>query len=147
RNTAIELARGDFFLTIDSDDTLYPNTLQKMLEIWEKEVPIKSRSKYVGVEGLCVRMGDKKQLGDRFPENVYHSNHLDTRFKMDIKGDKIRFIRTDVFRENLFPVIEGEKFITESTVWNKIGLHYKTVYVNEVFAEVEYQSDGLSNNS
>ncbi|WP_087974158.1 glycosyltransferase family 2 protein [Oceanobacillus rekensis] len=147
RNKAIEIAKGKFFLTIDSDDILYPTTLMQMLNIWENEIPESDKLGYAGVEGLCVRMGDKKVLGDKFPEEIYHSDHLYTRFNLGVSGDKIRFIRTEVLKDNLFPVIEGEKFITESTVWNKIGKKYKTVYVNYKFAEVDYQNDGLTNNS
>lgn len=49
----------------------------------------------------------------------------------------------DVLRN--FPFPEGiGKFVTEAVVWNRIARHYKTRFVNEVFAYIEYQAGGLS---
>jgi glycosyltransferase involved in cell wall biosynthesis len=146
RNKAIMLASGEFFLTVDSDDLLLPGTLQKMNSFWE-EIPDEKKHCYAGVEGLCKKIGEDSYIGNEFPNYTFDSSHLETRFKLGITGDKIRFIKTSVFKSYLFPIIEGEKFIPESFVWNKIGVRYKMRYVNEIFAEIDYQSDGLTGKS
>lgn len=146
RNKAIMLAEGEFFLTIDSDDKLLPNTLSNMLDIWNG-IPEYEYYKFAGVEGLCADMNTKKIIGNKFPQDILDSNHLETRYIHHIKGDKIRFIRTVIFRKHLFPVINDEKFISESIIWNEIGKDYSFRYVNNIYAEVEYQTDGLSKKS
>lgn len=54
--------------------------------------------------------------------------------------------KTNILKEYPFPIIEGEKFISECIVWNRIALKYETVYINKVIYLCEYQKDGLSNN-
>ena len=63
-----------------------------------------------------------------------------------IKGDMAEVWRTHVLRQYLFPEFEGEKFLTEALVWNKIALKYKLRYFNKEIYTCEYLPDGLTNN-
>ena len=46
-----------------------------------------------------------------------------------------------------FPVIENEKFVAESLVWNRMAEKYSFLYFNEVVYIADYQEDGLSSQS
>lgn len=146
RNLALNNANSEFFFTIDSDDYLLENCLKLLDNSWF-EIDKNERENFAGVEALLAKVNNKEEaIGGLFPKNQYISDHLTTRFFDDIGGDKTRFIRTEVFKQYLFPEISGENFITESIVWNKIGLKYKMLYINEVVAIVDYQTNGLTAN-
>ena len=61
-----------------------------------------------------------------------------------LSDDRYGMQRTDVMKQFPFPVFEGERFLTESVVWNRIGRRYKNRYVNEVLCIKEYRADGLT---
>jgi glycosyltransferase involved in cell wall biosynthesis len=143
-NSALKLARGSFIVILDSDDMLVPNALERLEFHW-KQIPEKIRDQFAGIEGHCA-YSNGEIVGTRFPSDILDSNFLETRRKLHIGGDKKNSIRTDVLREFPFPVFEGEKFIRESIVWDRIARKYSFRYVNEVIQIIEYQDTGLSSN-
>ena len=54
--------------------------------------------------------------------------------------------RTDVLKKYLFPEIKGEKFMSESVIYNQIDQEYSLVVQNEYLYKAEYQKDGLTVN-
>lgn len=146
RNLAIIKAKGMLFKTIDSDDFITEDCLETMKSYWES-ISTSERNDFAGVIGLCADYKTKKIIGDKFPKEVFDSNHIINRVQYNIKGDKTQCIRTDLLKENLFPVFEGEKFIPESIIWNRIGLNYRFRYVNKILMYKEYKQDGLTRNS
>lgn len=48
---------------------------------------------------------------------------------------------------NLTAYLEGENFVAESIVWNKMAIDYKMRYFNEAIYIGEYLEDGLTSNS
>ena len=55
--------------------------------------------------------------------------------------------RKNVIEDFPFPVIEGEKFMPEAIVWNRISLKYKIFCVNDSLLRMRYQAGGLSSSS
>lgn len=145
RNLGVEKAKGMLFKTIDSDDIITDDCLLVMKETWES-INEKERKHYAGVIGLCADMNNKEIIGDKFPTDRFDSNHVLNSTVYNIKGDKTQCIRTDLMKKNKYPLIEGEKFIAESVVWNRISVNYKFRYVNKVLKYVEYLDDGISKN-
>jgi glycosyltransferase involved in cell wall biosynthesis len=143
RNFAIEKARGMLFKTIDSDDLLTDDCLEQMKFFWES-IDKEKIEGFAGVIGLCADYNTNEIVGDKFPSNIFDSNHIINRTMYKIKGDKTQCIRTDIMKNYLFPIIENEKFIPEGIVWNRISLKYKFRYVNKVMMMKEYLRDGIS---
>ena len=52
--------------------------------------------------------------------------------------------RTTTLKEFPFPVFDGEKFVSEATVFCKIYGKYKMAFYNKAFYRCEYQQGGLS---
>jgi hypothetical protein len=52
--------------------------------------------------------------------------------------------RTEILRAFPTPTFEGERFVTEAIVQNRIAQQYKTRYFDEVIAIRDYQEDGLT---
>jgi glycosyltransferase involved in cell wall biosynthesis len=144
-NLGVSRAQGELFLILDSDDECFSNSLEKLNFYWEK-IPYEKKNSFSGVYGNCIDRNNQI-IGSKFPSDLIDVSFLDIYYKFNIKGDKWGFFRTDILKEYSFPVIEGEKFLTEAVAWNRIALKYKTRFVNENFLLVEYQSNGLSGQS
>ena len=56
----------------------------------------------------------------------------------------LEVFRTSVMREYPFPEIEGEKFVPETLVWNRIACKYKLRVFHEVVYFRDYIDGGLT---
>lgn len=142
-NVGVGLARGQFFVNLDSDDRLLPDTLERLLRQWQA-IPENERDDFAGVEGLIESMDGERIVTPRYPESPLHTDYLTVRYTRGIGGDKKGFIRTDILQKYSYPVFPGEKHCRESLVWKRMAHRYQFRYVNEVFQQVEYQPGGLS---
>lgn len=141
-NRGIQEAKGYFTVVLDSDDVIYPHCLERFLYHWNT-IPEAQREHYAGVTGLCVNQHGNL-LGGEFPDNTFDSNAVEITYVYCLADDRYGMQRTEVMRGFPFPVFEGEKFLTESVVWNRVARHYKNRYVNEVLCVKEYRADGLT---
>jgi glycosyltransferase involved in cell wall biosynthesis len=130
-NRAVHAARGQLFLTIDSDDSFVPHALERFKYHWDL-IPAEQRYRFAAVTALTE---DEHGIliGTQFPRSPTDSNALEIRFRYKVRGEKWGFQRTDVMRAHPFPEIEGYTgVVPESIVWNAIARRYKERYVNEV---------------
>ena len=141
-NEAVKIAKNDLSVIVDSDDILVDNAVEEIINDWEKY------KDYENICGLSYLKGDLtgKNIGKDYEEESFISNHIKYRINQNDKVDKAEVFKTNILKEYPFPIIEGEKFISECIVWNRIALKYETVYINKVIYLCEYQKDGLSNN-
>lgn len=141
-NNGLEVARGEFFFIVDSDDFLPYNSL----EIISKKV------KYLKGD-VRILVGRKfypngKIIGKFFNKNNYVSNHIYTTFVQKHKEDLAYVVNTEYNRKFLFPIIEGEKFCAEGLIWNRMyNDGAKTFNCNDALYYCEYLIDGLSFNN
>lgn len=143
-NMGLKKAKGDIFLCIDSDDILKTNILKKINEDFEK---YEDNNKIGGIAYLQGYISDKNKLiGTKFPDDVEIINYFDIYHKYDVKGDKLIVLKTKVAKKYYFPIIEGEKFIPEALIFNRISLKYDFVCINEIAAYKDYLDSGYSNN-
>lgn len=142
-NRGVPLAKGELFLIVDSDDHLVDNAIETVVK-WAATLPEGER--WGGVAGLRVR-DDGKPLGTSFSGEYVDATSLE-RDKLHITGDKAEVFYTDVLKQFPFPEFEGEKFLTESTVWFAIAAAgYKLRWFNEPVIVCEYLDDGLTKNN
>jgi len=143
-NHALNYARGELFVLLDSDDLLVADALERIKHHWD-HIPEERRGAFAGVEGLAEDL-DGCLSGNRFPKDVWESNYLESRYLLGVGGEKKGAIRTDILKQYPYPVFPGEKHIRDSILWERISEHYQFLYVNEVFQRFEYQADGLTAN-
>ncbi|WP_372728787.1 glycosyltransferase family 2 protein [Nocardioides sp.] len=138
-NRGVREAAGELFLTLDSDDWLLPESLERFAHHWAS---VPDQSRFAAVTGLC-QTPEGEVLGSRFPQPVVDSNSLEIRYRHGVTGDKFGFTRTDVMRQ--FPFPEGEHdYVPEGIVWNAIAGRYLTRYVDEPLQVKDYQADGFT---
>jgi glycosyltransferase involved in cell wall biosynthesis len=129
-NKGSELARGELFLTVDSDDECVPVALERLKHHWD-QIPAAERESFAAVTALAMDQHGRL-VGTRFPADVLDSTSIELVYRYRMRGDKWGFTRTDVLRAHPFPVAEGTPFIPESLVWDEIALSYRTRFVNEM---------------
>lgn len=141
-NMAVLIAKGDFIFIVDSDDYLLEDAIEKV-EGWIEQ--IKGKKKFAGVSGLRG-YSKEKVIGKRPARSVAYvdGTNLERR-KNHLSGDKAEIYRRDLLLSYPFPVFEGERFVTEATVWNAIARDgYQLRWFNEIIYIGEYQEDGLT---
>ena len=136
-NLAVDIAKGDYFMCLDSDDFLQDQAIIKLLKF------INTCENNEGIIAYkCEQSG--KLLSDEFPlvdriDNIYMLEK-----KYECRGEFTFVFPTHILRNNKFPVYSGEKFITESVLYDRLELRMKLF--PEIMEVCEYQEEGLSNN-
>lgn len=127
-NVAVQKASGDFFITIDSDDTFKPEALQTFLDEWEK-IDDSEKPKYKGIScRTCDINGNFN--GNHLPDKYLDCNDLDLRFKYKITGELWGMTRIEVIKEFPFPEVKGLHFYPENILWDEVGKKYKTRFID-----------------
>ena len=139
-NRGVSLANGELFFIVDSDDRLPPDALEQIDAV---ENTIKNKSGFAGVCGVKGYF-DGRTVGASFDGQILDITTSE-REKYGVTGDKAEVFYTDILREYPFPVIKGEKFMTEAVVWDRIAHDgYKLRFFNEIVYLCEYRDDGLT---
>lgn len=138
-NTALDLAQGELFFIVDSDDYLTDNALEKIVE-WEAKLP--KNKKYCGVAGN-LGTGINETPNTLFSTEYYDGDLLD-RYK-NIDGERAFVFYTDIHKKYRYPEFAGENFMTEAVVYNRMAHDgYKMRYYNDIIWIYEYKEDGLT---
>jgi len=141
-NRGIKEANGELFLVFDSDDSCIGNALERFYFHWNN-IPSDKKDKFFAMGALCQDQNGKI-IGDKFPEDVFDSDTIESTFKYNIQGEKWGFLTTDIAKQYPFKVFENERFVTESSVWFEISKKYKARYINEALRIYEINDDSLS---
>lgn len=141
-NFAVQNALGSIFVCIDSDDYLVDGFLERLLDDFAKIENIKT------VAGLGYLVQDKESslcVGLPFPEDGMHLSY-EALTNLGLTGDRQLIFKRDILLNFPFPVFEGERFITEAIVYNRISKLYEMVFYNQFASVVQYHPDGYSQN-
>ena len=138
-NHGLKLARGELFFTVDSDDYLTDDALEKVAR-WEAELP--KDQKYCGFAGnlgTAPNVTPNKPLpGDFFDGTAFNRYGI-------VDGERASVFYTDIHRRYLYPEFPGEKFMTEAVTWNRMANDgYRMRFFNDIIWIFEYKDDGLT---
>lgn len=138
-NCGVNLAEGFLFFIVDSDDQLTKDAIEKLYK-WEQS--LEKKKDFAGISG---NKGDVlgNLLGSTFKGNYIDATNIERR-ENNILGDKAEAYYTSVLKIFPFPEIEGENFMTEAIVWDKIAASgLKIRWFNDIIYIVEQREDGL----
>lgn len=143
-NYGVDLAEGELFFNVDSDDYLTDDAIEKIC-LWEST--ISGDSRFCGVVGNLGTSSDytpnkavikdfrDASLLERYPE--YSDDPID--------GERAWVFYTEIQKRYKYPEFEGENFITPAVPWNRMANDGYIVRVfNDIIWIYEYQPDGLS---
>ncbi|MGZ9675083.1 glycosyltransferase family 2 protein [Flavobacterium sp. GNP001] len=140
-NKGVELAKGDLFFIVDSDDYLVDNAIQII------ENQFKNIQNRGDLAGFSFRRGLDKDtyIGSKKTFKDIEATALELRFKYRIEGDMAEVFRTDVLKKFPFPKIDGEKFCTEGLLFIRLSVNYKILWTSKIIYIGGYLQDGLTN--
>ncbi|WP_410513562.1 glycosyltransferase family 2 protein [Paenibacillus sp. BR2-3] len=141
-NRGVDLARGELFFIVDSDDYLTCNALDSIAG-WEGSLEDKSR--------FCGIAGNRGSHEEGYLGTTFNGDYIDAtsleRHKCHITGDKAEVFYTEILKRYKFDEIYGEKFITEATVWDRMAYDgFKIRWFNQTIYICDYLEDGLTHN-
>ena len=138
-NYGLKLAQGELFFTVDSDDYLTDDALEKVA-LWESALP--KDQKFCGI----VANGGQSPTetpNTRFEEAYLDGNAFDMYGRID--GERALIFYTEIHRNYLYPEFPGEKFMTEAVTWNRMAYDgYRIRYYDDIIWIWEYKDDGLT---
>jgi len=142
-NKAVELAQGELFLILDSDDRCKSGALSFFYNEWEK---ISDKANEIAGITVLTEFENRQIIGSSFP--YYKTIDFLPNFysKHKITGDKWDIHQTSVLKKYKCPETKNEKFCPEGLIWNRISKQYKMLFINKSLKIVEYLPDGLSSN-
>ncbi len=142
-NKGVDIATGEYFAIVDSDDTLLPEAIDTIIK-WFDQIK-KTDLKFAGVasqRGYDIN----HPIGTTFVGDYIDAKNTD-REKYGMTGDKFEIYYTQVLRDNKFPCFSGEKFLSEITLWNRLARKgYLIRWHQDILYICNYQDGGLTNN-
>ena len=136
-NTGVKLCKTELFVCVDSDDYLSDLAVEKILNRWSKV------KKYRQIAGI---VSPRQQNGYRpvLPCNNGDVTTLHELYNKGFVGETTLAFRTEVLQEFPFPEFEGENFITEAVVYDRIDCKYQLSCLSDWLTIGQYQEDGLT---
>lgn len=142
-NKGVEMAHGELFFIVDSDDILPRDSLEIIIQKYQS---IKDDETIAGLAGRKGYISGGYIGTNKIYEDIIMTS-IDFRFKKKIAGDMAEVYKTKVIRQYPFPQFEGERFCSEALVWKRIDQQYKMLWFSDIVYKAEYIPDGLTANS
>lgn len=141
-NRALGLARGEFFICLDSDDECVPDALAKFKQTWES-ISAGERSRFAGITAL-VRDQDGQPVGRDLPRSPIDCTHPEAAFRLKVLHETWQCYRTEVIRKFSFELIPGYRnLLPESSMINRVATSYIERFLNERL-RIYHTEDGQS---
>lgn len=148
-NYGLDLAKCDYFMVVDSDDSLTDDAIEKLCQ-WLK--PIEHDNVLMGV------VANKGYSVIETPNNYFKDSFLDKSFlemnvyeedgKKVLSGERAICFKTEFHRKYRYPEFHGEKFVTEAVAYNRMANDgFKMRFLNDIIYIYKYQVNGLSHSA
>ena len=141
-NQGAELARGDIFFRIDSDDYATPDAIETIYSNWHL---VEKDASLCGLVFLKQPFSSDKGISCPFTENI-RCNFFDYRNLYVSNMYMAEVLKTEVIRMYKLPKFNEEKFCPEGVMWNRMSLKYDAIYIPYPIYMYKYIEDGLTVN-
>ncbi len=143
-NTAYENIETELNVCVDSDDSMPPEAVEKIVSIWKQ----RGSERFAGITGLDCDMETLEPIGGFFPEGMTECYFPELYAKNIHRGDTKQVMRTDLMKKVAPQVgFPGEKNFNPVYMLLQVTDRFPVLVVNECFCFVQYQSgDSMSMN-
>ncbi len=137
-NKGVRLAKGRYFLEVDSDDAIKPIALERAKFHWD-QIPKDSIKDYFIICFAC-ESDQGERIGNCFPQSPIDYDYRTFNYSKEYRSEKLRCIRTETLHEKPFKESNRLKdtLIPESIVFCEIAKNYKARFSNEIL-RIYYQ--------
>lgn len=143
-NDGVKATKTPYFLCLDSDDYLVDTAVEDLLECAENAGLTEDGEN--GIAGIISHKGksETELLSDvKFPENTDKSTLYGLYLK-GFKGETTIMFVTNVIAKYPFPEIEGEKYVPEDYIYDKIDKSYEYIVFDKIITVCEIVSEGYT---
>lgn len=136
-NRALQEAAGEWFMCVDSDDTLTADAVERIMEVAQRETNIN------GIVSYKTDLAGNL-LGDAFPQGVKRSKFYELELRYGCHGEYALAFPTQFARNYPFPVFGKERFVGECVVYDRMDGAGEMYLLDVVTMPCEYQPEGYS---
>lgn len=134
-NYSYQYLSTPYVVTLDSDDELLPNAIEKMINTWNS-IPLEEYDRFWCISGREEIAETGEMVGEPYPENINKlSGRRQSREILKYKGEKHCCRKVSIHIQYPFPEYPDTKFVTENMVWDKINKEYDQFCVNDVYGK------------
>ncbi|WHX60509.1 glycosyltransferase family 2 protein [Peribacillus frigoritolerans] len=141
-NTGVLKCETEIFVCVDSDDYLSDDAIQTIYDNWDEVKNEDSLAGIIALRGKSIT----EPIGTWMPQNIKRASIIDLYEKNKFKGDTILVFKTKILKKYLFPVFEGENFVTEAVIYDQISQKHDMKLLNKVLYFCEYLEGGYTRN-
>jgi glycosyltransferase involved in cell wall biosynthesis len=129
-NAIIETFNGEFVVSLDSDDEMVPETLERFKYHWD--ILPEEDKKVVGWFMCLSKDQDGTTYGDRFPKDVQVCDGIKMYLVTKIKGEKGGAIKGEAFKMYRYPPDVRNVYVPEEVFMQMLAKDWKALCINEV---------------
>ncbi len=150
-NTGVLNCETELFICLDSDDHLSDTAVNDILMVWnEAKEQLREEGGETGADrlaGIIAYKGEnvvKVLYGNTFPKKIGRKVSFRELYQKGFSGETTLVFRTELLRQNLFPEIEGEKYVPEDVVYDRIDEGHIFYLLPRILTICELMSRGLT---
>jgi len=137
-NTGIRNTKTDYFFCVDSDDYISTDCIQKLNSIITE---IDNDDGIIGIIAHKCNIENKKKFKN-IPKKYIKLEELYSKYHF--KGELAIIIKTKFLINNEFPVVQGEKFVTEGWLYDRLDTRGNYYFLQEEIYYFKYLDDGYT---
>ena len=140
-NHALKLARGEFFVCLDSDDECVPEALESFKNHWES-IPVAERDRFSGITVLALDQ-DGSPYGPDVPRSPMDCSPLLLTLRLRVACETWQCYRSEVIKRYPFKLIPGYRnYLPQSVGINRVAASYIQRHVNHRLLIVHTDNQG-----
>ena len=141
-NLGVQLAEGELFFIVDSDDSLPDNSLELISSVYLQS----SADENLG--GVCGYMAHHNGdlIGHFVKTDLFKANTRELQYKYNVSWDMAEIFKTAVLKEFPFPEFDDERFCPEDLVLFQVSRKYSLLVFPSVVYFRDYLDGGLTDN-
>lgn len=138
-NTGVKACGTELFVCLDSDDYFTKNAVEIIVRAWDK---IRNDSRYAGL--IAHKGADEAHTlyGAMFPDDS--DTTLKGMYARGFEGETTLAFRTELLKNNLFPEVDGEKYVPEDYVYDKIDRGHVFAVLPHILTVCEIVGSGYT---
>ena len=144
-NTGVEHCTTELFMCLDSDDYLPADAVECLTDTWKdarQEDSGRGAAKVAGLVAHKGRSATEILTGRAFTDIQYST--LQELYRQGFSGETALVFRTEILRQFPFPEIDGEKYVPEDYIYDKIDKEYVLRVLPRILTICELVTSGYT---
>lgn len=139
-NKALELTKGEYLITVDSDDYIEDNCIEVCHTLAKK---VDNKNNFAGF--TFIHFSDKIPYDKEKYGKKEWTKEQD--YQWEFHGEMSWVFKISIAKKYPFPIYKEEKFCQESVFFIPILRDYNILFTDNVLVHGDYLEDGLSQNT